>query len=332
MTTDLKLYQEHPVRKWLELHEHEEKIWPNLQALLPLLQTEPLKGYYHIVIKNEVIQYFNHVLEHNDYWKGREENLFAIYEQFMQEDNKKKSLVWNAHTLYALDQHEAGKTLLKNHGVDLSSNCPQVRKLALEETLHDLKNNWKSSNFRYEKQFETLLNTAQTKVERYGYNIEWHKILNNFPVLPMGIIAQKQGYDIIERELVAIFNDLFVTGRNNFGNFAQTHYFIEVFCDMFSQTKAFKNTLAPTKNMPLAICRFFGQKLPNNDYNDNSFIDQVMTEILHYEAFRYENMAKKLDQQRNIKVTGKAFINPEEKKMVEAHYKTKDQPRKKMKV
>ncbi len=235
------------------------------------------------------------------------ENMMDCFDVLLSITKKKLPLTNN--TLY-LVYKLGGEKILKKHDVNIGSKEFLTEKLSsiyLEKDHEYRRNSDRSVDW-----YNGFLESMKKYSEGADVNIIYSKV--GYSVLGFAA-AIELGYEPSKKQILDMFtivwNKLTYTRKN------ELHFF----CDSFSKTNVFQNSLAPAKNIQILLKQFFKDYLVNHD-EEHVSMDRVYPHedkvrmLFNHPAFLHENIKKQILRRDAQKFLGKSFVTKSEEKMV----------------
>lgn len=237
---------------------------------------------------------------------------FTMYDLLLGFDKERTSLAWSATTISLLDQYWKGQEIIEKYEPNFLK-----KKIYKDSGLLMVQNNlkyWDNTLLIHGvEKFEGFLNYIGLQLNRYGNHVNWKNLLEQKPLLSIGIHATYNGYNLTEKELLNIFVNLGQYIRNqsldNKHNQDTFNYLLDSYCQLLLESKFFQNTLVPQNNVKTGLSKF----LPSmNLIVDNKISKQFFEGVLNYPEFSYVNMNYKVDKRLQLEIMGKYCLKPEE--------------------
>lgn len=334
---------ENPILLWIQKNYVDYDKLPELFAIVD--EHLPQTNYSRLDIIGSVLHYLNKVVTEYDLKKDLE--LVKEYYDKCFLDKKIKHIHGVNTIVYAvlyLNDFPEGKELLKTYGIDLSKKDNKMRAAAYKLEVK------KAPFFSNQPLNINKLREFAPKV------IDFQDLLENHLALNVCQFINENGFEIQKKYLCQLVNKTYLSfASTSYEEKNINHKTMEALGNILIETKHFKDMLASSKNIHLAIYNYFDKVysipkeikkiLHTNDPNmsadmkmhywemkKNYFNNEFCKALYNHPAFLYVNLTTKLIQETNIKYSGTKFVRKEEEENNLEKSRVLDKPVKRKKI
>jgi len=199
--------------------------------------------------------------------------------------------------IYCLDFF-GGKEFLKKHGISNQTKSfltEKFKKYISEKQIQYQSNKGLYCNYGWYGEFLDEIKFLQGKIDAQVFKSFY---INEYTSIIEFAAYIEAGFEPKEKEIFTVFNSVWEQSTDN------TRNELGFFCESFSKTKIFKNSLANAKNLPLSLKKFFKPYLQGSDNIGDIHRQQLLQDNLQmffsHPCFLQENIRVKLSQ-NNLK-------------------------------
>lgn len=320
------------LEKWLTLNTRMGKWQDLLPIIKSFLSQNPTDYEKRYLLKSSLNFYLNLLSEKNSsYNYGKNNSGISLQEQnkqiidaieYLHINCGKRTIIDKLEDIYYLESFPMGQEMLLKHKFPLGRL--EYRKFKFSKFIEKYERNIINSRVIFLEKSEEIINEfnkLQLPLELWKDGLARKNFLLFYSATEMGYEPSKQ--DICE-----------TIGQLWSSCTKEQLYKIDLFCQSFSNSTIFINTLAPAKNISQALKKFFNVYLEEPPkYSSHGFraADKDEKEQIFFNnpAFLYPNMEKKMERLAAIRYLGRPYVREDEKEILQQKVNRDKTPEKK---